>query len=1387
MGVPGFFKWLAQRYPLICETYRGSAAEKDDAFRLLRSLERSEDDEESKNVPDGFDNLYLDVNGIVHNCSHSIEELCQGIRCEEDIFILIFQYINNLVKIVRPRQLLYLAVDGVAPRAKIVQQRDRRYRSARDRNKNEVIFKTMQEEQDPQVKVEEKDENQFKFDPIEITPGTPFMQRLSDRLKYFAHMMIHENKFSRNLKIVVSGSDVPGEGEHKIMEYIRNDKARRHDQDRAGMSKQYVSHCIYGLDADLILLALATHEPYICLLREQIYFSNKHSQVRMMMNMNDYVFLHIGILREYLLNDMILSDDLRIRPRTIDRVIDDFVFISLFMGNDFLPHGKFAKIQDGGLNTYLRYYAKFIDDKFKATPFGDIWLVTGCGEIHCFNLLSFLHVLSRREYGKITDELKGTNESNNKHEGRRGHKPVDGEITVVDVANCCISKDTSEFKSRFRGQPTSVPEWRSRYYLAKMGIASDVIVHRLSSNFDPDTQRSTIPEVVRDYLVGLQWVMDYYYHGVPSWTWHLRCKYPPLIYDVKNFLQELKKEHDRLSRPAVWSDAAVTLSQLMDIRFDLSSPVTPFEQLMMVLPPSSAHLLPSIFASIITDPESPLKKYYPENFDIDMDDTNVQWGGVTLLPVVPPMKLRSLMNGALHSNGDTKFQAGPQDALLYMESSKLSEDEKLRNGEGIARIYYYDPTVPGKTIKSPMKFFPDILHCQVTYRPFYNPTLRRGQSFPPQLMMYDQAAATFGSPSCQRGYNIWFPSLNSIPFTPFVRGGVQIFQMKSYLPSLFLWIKQPLHSGAVRNFSNASKAKYVTVGYPYQHIGRLEAIYTPYVTIQDGNVFMGNPRELADMLVAVRQDMVKRGIVVSLACPDPNIHIECDQSTLMRSAELISKMFIGLPGCALTSNMPSVQQAKIAGLDNICENVVVQYRLVDINLQDTTKSERAIITFVRFVDHVAEGVPQLNRTVYLDEMKYKPDMILSNQLNEMVALKNAVKQHELTYGRFSKPLVKVICVMEGSLYGCVGAIRDVGNTFEDVSAVFPIPDYTVTIAANATHLFERHVKIALLIKARPTIKWYKLPEICQMLNMAITTASATFHLLTSGTFHDEVGMNLVLWNEEKSCVMCLPGYTRCSNEVLVNPQMADPDMLLMNVEYSEGVLELVSGYRERFPEIFEHFDKSKVRPNNSARGGYRYHINLDHVFTGTPEVVEYKKEQLQEYLAAQPFRRLKLTVGTYSCYTEDTIEEISTIYDENSMPDTGHMATCVLVRLTHIKNFHIPSFHTGTVFMREEEVRLGLSVVYINHNEAVPLGTRGTIVGIYPQNPDGTGRLFELILDRPYVGASQLFGRCGNMRGVFVSVTDILPIFAHGILDIDTWYMLNQAKDRANTPYISYA
>lgn len=82
--------------------------------------------------------MYLDLNGIVHNCIHGndkqLHERVSRLNDLEEVWAGIMKAIDEIVHTTKPKKVLFLAVDGVAPRAKMNQQRARRFRSAKDSN-----------------------------------------------------------------------------------------------------------------------------------------------------------------------------------------------------------------------------------------------------------------------------------------------------------------------------------------------------------------------------------------------------------------------------------------------------------------------------------------------------------------------------------------------------------------------------------------------------------------------------------------------------------------------------------------------------------------------------------------------------------------------------------------------------------------------------------------------------------------------------------------------------------------------------------------------------------------------------------------------------------------------------------------------------------------------------------------------------------------------------------------------------------------------------------------------------------------------------------------------------------------------------------------------------
>ncbi|KNZ80031.1 5'-3' exoribonuclease 2 [Termitomyces sp. J132] len=235
------------------------------------------------------------------------------------MMVEIFKYTERVVNMIRPRKLLFMAIDGVAPRAKMNQQRSRRFRSAQEAKEKEEARKesvALWEAMGKEVSEEEK--NKVSWDSNAITPGTPFMTLLASSLRYW---------------VVKKMNTDPGWKTRVNSGYDPNTR-----------------HVIYGLDADLIMLALATHEPQFRVLREDVFANDTSPNTYQ----KPFIFLDVAILREYL--EVELNIPQSAIPFSLEQAIDDWVLLIFFVGNDFLPHLPSLEIREGAIDTLLRIW-----------------------------------------------------------------------------------------------------------------------------------------------------------------------------------------------------------------------------------------------------------------------------------------------------------------------------------------------------------------------------------------------------------------------------------------------------------------------------------------------------------------------------------------------------------------------------------------------------------------------------------------------------------------------------------------------------------------------------------------------------------------------------------------------------------------------------------------------------------------------------------------------------------------------------------------------------------------------------------------------------------------------------------------------------------------------
>lgn len=783
------------------------------------------------------------MNGIIHNCTHNDSDSVTKARLSEDeMFIKIFNYIEFLFGKIKPQKLFFMAIDGVAPRAKMNQQRSRRFRTALDAEKA----------RDKAVAEGRELPKEDPFDSNCITPGTEFMARLTQQLKYFVAKKVSEDGDWQGCDIVLSGHEVPGEGEHKIMEYIRQAKSQS-DYD------PNVRHCLYGLDADLIMLGLLSHDPHFCLLREEVTFGRQGKSKSQDLEHQNFFLLHLCIVREYLeleFQELKEKGALGNIQFDMERIIDDFILMAFFVGNDFLPNLPHLHINEGALALMFAVYKKILP---KAGGY-----INDGGTIDMKRLALLLEELSHVEYRHFeaenqdaswlrdksiqkedvmqkTKKKKGvTSMSTNQKELYQKVKKFvnsrhgSGEDAPLDMGPDLKAADRAfvdELASSLRLQSESIindegnramqlsfpprPEMDDeedeedeeaqnallrvfkQYDKAKIEdvSASDAQL-KAKEKYDQkflgwknkyyttkfewgSDNDEEMRKLTENYVQGLQWVLFYYYRGVASWPWYYQYHYSPMISDVTKGLGA-------------------------NVDFKLGQPFRPFQQLMGVLPDRSKSIVPKIYWDLMTNPSSPIIDFYPRDFELDMNGKKMEWEAVVKIPFIDEERLLKAM--------------ATKDPLL-------TEDERRRNDFGVSLKFTYSPEVDYTYPSSLPGIFPDLEHCRVVENIFELPTMD-GLEYYVGLMDGVKLGknALYG-----------FPSLQTLPHTGQLGfHGVAVFQQESRNESMVVTLSEGEDKGTVAH-AKQRLGKAVHVGYPFLHEAKVTTVSDEMFTYRLAN------------------------------------------------------------------------------------------------------------------------------------------------------------------------------------------------------------------------------------------------------------------------------------------------------------------------------------------------------------------------------------------------------------------------------------------------------------------------------------------------------------------------------------------------------------------------
>ncbi|CAO1613167.1 unnamed protein product [Parajaminaea phylloscopi] len=811
MGIPKFFRSMSERYPLISQLV-----------------------EENK-VPE-IDRLYLDMNGIIHNCSHPNDEDAHFRMSETDIFLAIFSYIEHIFLKIKPRELFFLAVDGVAPRAKMNQQRSRRFRTAKEAR--DIKMKAL-------ARGEELPEEEA-FDSNCITPGTPFMARLSAQLKWFIAKKTTEDAAWQGPQIILSGHDVPGEGEHKVMEYIRLAKAQ------PGYNPN-VRHCLYGLDADLIMLGLLSHDPHFALLREEVTFGPRKKKSGGLEAQN-FFLLHLSLFREYLdLEFAQLRSSLPFEY-SLERIIDDFILLNIFIGNDFLPHLPGLHINEGALPLLFGIYKRIL-------PAAGGYLNEG-GNLRTDRLSLVLTELAKFERERFEED--NADAFARRHRQQKQSKAMEKARAKNKLALTAAQKQIYEKVKGFVMEIRLNPKSASRdLYLSTDASEDDRsfisdICRSLSlglsfDEYDPIEDR---PAIAISSSMGL-WeedeiaaaeseaaitrVLKKYdgakvesngQNGADSQEADEDAEYEQML---DNKMTEWKRDYYKSKMGIDYSDKkdmqqlafryveglqwvlhyyyegvaswgwfydyhyAPKISDLVDVdqmsfNFDLGKPFRPFDQLMGVLPALSCQHLPPAYRDLMTDPNSPIIDFYPADFEADLNGKKQDWEAVVKIPFIDEKRL---------------LQA------LDARSGQLTAEEKSRNGFGTSwmcsfdseKEHFYASALPG--------VFPDIVHSRAKTEPFHLPTLQ-GLKLNKGLA----SGASLGNEALAG-----FPSIKTLPhYAALGYHGVSVFQGEAKGESVVINIENTYEEKKVMDIAEAMVGHRTFITWPFLLEGLVVAV-----------------------------------------------------------------------------------------------------------------------------------------------------------------------------------------------------------------------------------------------------------------------------------------------------------------------------------------------------------------------------------------------------------------------------------------------------------------------------------------------------------------------------------------------------------------------------------
>jgi 5'-3' exoribonuclease 2 len=544
MGVPKLFHTLIQQY-------HHNEITNPTGYNIIKKTI-------DNNLPTHF---YLDFNGGIYQC------IKPEIKTEESLILHTVEYLELLCNCIPNLEFIYIALDGIPPSGKISQQRIRRFHSVCRSNRAKKINTTFGSEID-------KTKGNTDIDTNMITPGTSFMYNLSLAIK---RKIIEggANAVFKDKKVIFSDASIPGEGEHKLIHHIR--VAQHNAIDGTEEEKAIYGHphntVIYALDGDLIFLSLSLHLDNMYLFREANEygnFANTYSGGK------KYLYMDIAELANAIITNFkdtygctkIEGDEMR------NRYIDDYIFLGMLLGNDFMPKTHWFSIAEGGYERLLSAYWQIHNHTEK-------YLVdTNAMVINTEMLCDLIYIIKEQEEEAVLGLFA---------KRRKARIWVKDEMTERERQQMLVDFYPLQHLYVEQAIEPHKPNWRDRYY--------KICLHM--ENRDENRRM-----ICQSYLKTLVWNFHYYFDECVSWEWVYNFDYGPTWKDI----------YDEL---VLHKNINISGSNKL-FHFTKSQPIDQQTLLFMVLPWNSRRFMAQDIARKIGSEQCPMRIYFPKRYSLNV-------------------------------------------------------------------------------------------------------------------------------------------------------------------------------------------------------------------------------------------------------------------------------------------------------------------------------------------------------------------------------------------------------------------------------------------------------------------------------------------------------------------------------------------------------------------------------------------------------------------------------------------------------------------------------------------------------------------------------------------------------------------------------------------------